>query len=68
MEKKDKAIVVIITDLTPTQAGEFSEVLIKNKPKIAPNGRGTIAITDKDKVGELVAAKTKKIIEKKKEK
>lgn len=42
-DKKDKAIVVVIGQITTNQAGQLLKEFIKVKQKYAPNGRGTIA-------------------------
>lgn len=60
--KKDRAVVMVITDVTNAQAAQIVQETIKIKNKIAPSGRGTIAARKKEDVGRLLQRANKKAI------
>ena len=62
-DKKDKAIVVVIGQITTNQAGQLLKEFIKVKQKYAPNGRGTIATGSKSDVGNLLQRENQRIKE-----
>lgn len=60
--KKDSAVVAVITDLTPSQAASISKEIMRAKSKHAPTGRGTIASGLKKDVGVLIQGNNRKVI------
>ena len=62
-DKKDKAIVVVIGQITTNQAGQLLKEFIKVKQKYAPNGRGPIATGLKSDVGNLLQRENQRIKE-----
>ena len=52
--KKDKAMVVVISGLTSNQAGQLTKEFTKAKDKYAPKARGTIARGSKENVGNMI--------------
>lgn len=52
--KKDNAVVMVLTDVTMTQAAQVAKEVIQIKNKFAPLGRGTIATGKRQDVGELL--------------
>lgn len=60
--KKDRAVVMVITDVTNAQAARIVQETIKIKNKIAPSGRGTIAARKKEDVGRLIQKASRRAI------
>lgn len=52
--KKDNAVVMVLTNVTSTQAAQVAKEVFRTKSKIAPLGRGTIAVGKKQDVGVLI--------------
>lgn len=52
--KKDKAMVVVISGLTSNQAGQLTKEFTKAKEKYAPKARGTIAKGLMENVGNMI--------------
>lgn len=52
--KKDNAVVMVLTEVTNTQAAQVAKEVIRIKNKVAPLGRGTIATGKKQDVGKLI--------------
>ena len=63
--KKDKAVVAVVSGLTSNQAGELSRAIINAKQRYAPKSRGTIAIGNQKDVGNMIQGKKTKRISKK---
>lgn len=63
--KKDKAMVVVISGLTSNQAGQLTKEFTKAKDKYAPKARGTIARGSKENVGNMIKGGFAKKITKK---
>lgn len=61
-EKKDKCVVCVITNLTNCQASKILGELNKAKNTIAPLGRATAAVTNREGVGSLLQKGIKMII------
>lgn len=57
--KKDKAVVAVISGLTPTQAANIHKDIVKAKQKHAPNGRGTSSIGPMESIGNMLQRKQK---------
>ena len=58
---KDNAVVAVISELTPSQAAKLSSVIMKEKDKIAPLSRGTMAVGKHSRVGALLQKGVKRI-------
>lgn len=52
--KKDNAVVIVLTNVTNTQAAQVMKEMFRIKNKFAPLGRGTIAISKKQDVEALI--------------
>ena len=63
--KKDKAMVAVISELTSNQAGQLTKEFIKAKDKYAPKARGTIAKGSKENIGNMIQGGYAKKITKK---
>ncbi len=53
--KKDQALVVVLTDMTPTQAGKILDKVVRAKAGEAPLARGTAVVGPKNAVGKMLA-------------
>lgn len=60
-EKKNKAVVAVISNLTTNQAAQITKDIMKSKQKNAPHGRGTVASGLMTSVGSLLQNGIKKI-------
>ena len=60
-EKKENAVVAVISGLTSKQAAKILSAIISAKSSIAPFGRGTIATGTHSSVGSLLQKGTKRI-------
>lgn len=60
---KDKAVIVVISDLTNEQAAQVTKEIIKAKNKYAPKGRGSIAFGDKSSVANMLQKGVHKSLE-----
>ena len=63
--KKDKAMVVVISGLTSNQAGQLTKEFTKAKDKYAPKARGTIAKGSMENVENMIQGGYAKKITKK---
>ena len=52
--KKDNAMIVVITDMTDSQAAQMLKETVKAKKKYAPNARGTVGCGKNSEVGRLL--------------
>ena len=59
---KNHALVAVLAGLTPIQAAEISQDIMKAKQKHAPEGRGTIAIGKHENIGTLLQRGQRKAI------
>lgn len=63
--KKDQALVVVVSGLTSNQAGKLRRDMVEAKQRYAPKGKGTIATGRKEQVGKMIQGKeTKRITHK----
>lgn len=57
--KKDRAVVAVISGLTPTQAANIHKDIMSAKQKHAPFGRGTSSVGLEEHIGNLLQKKQK---------
>ena len=60
-EKKDKAVVAVISGLTDAQSAKLTADIMKCKSRIAPDSRGTIAAGFSKSIGSFLSEGVKKI-------
>ncbi len=61
--KKDNVVVAIISDLTIEQQVQIEKEIHKAKKKYAPHGRGTIASSERNNIGNILQNETRKLLE-----